>query len=555
MRGFRRASLFLVIALSVRALLAAPGHWSPAGPPGRVTALAVDVQGRVFAVTATGLWRSENHAETWQLVDARLTADVVRAIAGDPVLHGKVMAVGCGAYTTEDGGETWVPMPELTSDCALETLQVDRTRPQGFFTSGAAGLYRTGFGPAGQTWFPLGRRFLERTFAAAEPNFSGRIFAAPASGGLFTSRDSGATWTRSAGDPPGGPIREIQFSGGLVAATDRGVFATFDGPEWQDISGVLSGSAVFSLSLPSTLNVPATNRVAYAATSTGAYRANTFAVGWQRFSDGLPAGGVRKVVAAEDGRFAYAISESGEEVFAYGYAFPRLSFDRAPAVLSSLGVSVLRVGVDPPQPVRFLIEVEVSDTIAATSPSAVEPLAPEAEVRLVPLRTGAGSLTVRLPPEVGGGILEIPFRIENPRPVIGGLIPRRASAGSAGLTLAVSDSFREETFSRDAVVLWNGSPRPTRFAPIGACPGFCPPGVLLAELTAEDLSSPGTAAVSVINPAPGGGAADPFPFRIEAPAPRVVVPPCRGCSHSAREVPPRGEPPRPGKSRGAPGAP
>jgi len=47
--------------------------------------------------------------------------------------------------------------------------------------------------------------------------------------------------------------------------------------------------------------VPATNRVAYAATSPGRIARNTFAVGWQRLSDGLPAGGVRKVFAAENG--------------------------------------------------------------------------------------------------------------------------------------------------------------------------------------------------------------------------------------------------------------
>ncbi len=517
-----------------------------------MTSLAVDADGRVYAVTSAGMWLSEDHAKSWTLVDGRLNAAVVRAIAGDPVLPGKVMAVGCGGYTTEDGGQTWHTIPELPSDCTFETLQVDRTRPQGFFTSGSAGLFRTGFGPSGQTWFPLGHRFLERTFAAAEPIFSGPIFAAPASGGVFESRDSGTTWTPIAADPPGGRITEIQFSGGLVAATDRGVFATYEGPDWHDVSGVLSETAVFSLSLPSTLDAVATNRVAYAAAATGAYRANTFAAGWQRLSDGLPAGGVRKVVAAEDGRFVYAISDSGEGLFVYGYPLPRLSFERTPAVLSSVGVSFLRVAVDPPQPVRFRIEVEVSGTILSTSPSIVEPLASEAQVRVVPLRTGDATLTLRLPREVGGGVLEIPFRVENPRPVIGGLIPRRANAGAAGFALAVIDSFGRGTFSPDAVVLWNGSPRPSRFAPPGGCPGICPPAVLLADLTAEDLSTPGTASVTVINPEPGGGAADPFPFPIVAPAPRAVVPPSRGGAHSARELPPRGDAPRPDKSRSPP---
>ncbi|MEP6767933.1 MAG: hypothetical protein ABJC61_04650, partial [Acidobacteriota bacterium] len=79
-------------------------------------------------------------------------------------------------------------------------------------------------------------------------------------------------------------------------------------------SGALSGSRVFSLLPPAAVGVRGKNRVAYASTSTGIYRANTFATGWRRFSDGLPEGGVSDIVATTDGRLAYALSEHGEGI-------------------------------------------------------------------------------------------------------------------------------------------------------------------------------------------------------------------------------------------------
>ncbi|MEP6471633.1 MAG: hypothetical protein ABJC28_06420 [Acidobacteriota bacterium] len=55
-----RLSAFLPLTLSCQMLLAAHGRWSPAGPPGSVSALTIDAEGRVYAVTAQGMSRSED---------------------------------------------------------------------------------------------------------------------------------------------------------------------------------------------------------------------------------------------------------------------------------------------------------------------------------------------------------------------------------------------------------------------------------------------------------------------------------------------------------------
>lgn len=80
----------------------------------------------------------------------------------------------------------------------------------------------------------------------------------------------------------------------------------------------------------------------------------------------------------------------------------------------------------------------------------------------------------------------------HPVPVLSSLIPVSASAGSPGLSLTVHGS----GFADRAVVLWNDSPRPTRFVS---------PAELIADISAADLSVPGEAEVRVFSPGPGGG--------------------------------------------------
>ncbi|MGH3371851.1 MAG: LamG-like jellyroll fold domain-containing protein, partial [Nocardioidaceae bacterium] len=80
----------------------------------------------------------------------------------------------------------------------------------------------------------------------------------------------------------------------------------------------------------------------------------------------------------------------------------------------------------------------------------------------------------------------------NPTPITTGLAPESAVAGTAGLTLTVTGS----GFMADSVVRWNGAARPTTFVSATE---------VRAALSAGDLGVAGTAQVTVVNPAPGGG--------------------------------------------------
>jgi YVTN family beta-propeller protein len=85
----------------------------------------------------------------------------------------------------------------------------------------------------------------------------------------------------------------------------------------------------------------------------------------------------------------------------------------------------------------------------------------------------------------------------NPVPTISELNLSCALAGAQAFTLSVYGS----NFLPSSVVRWNGSDRATTLAS-----GFPPENQLLtAQIPASDIAAPGTAAVSVFNPSPGGG--------------------------------------------------
>jgi YVTN family beta-propeller protein len=91
----------------------------------------------------------------------------------------------------------------------------------------------------------------------------------------------------------------------------------------------------------------------------------------------------------------------------------------------------------------------------------------------------------------------------NPVPTINSLDPSCAPVGGQALTLFVFGS----NFVASSVVRWNGSDRPTTF---GDSSG------LTAQISTSDIAAAGTAAVTVFNPAPGGGSSNSLTFTTTA---------------------------------------
>lgn len=90
------------------------------------------------------------------------------------------------------------------------------------------------------------------------------------------------------------------------------------------------------------------------------------------------------------------------------------------------------------------------------------------------------------------------------------LVPSSVAPGSAGFNLIVNGT----GFAAGAVVDWNGSPRTTIIISHSQ---------LKAQITATDVATRGTAAITVVNPGPGGGTSNVVYFPVHFGSPTVAL--------------------------------
>ena len=97
----------------------------------------------------------------------------------------------------------------------------------------------------------------------------------------------------------------------------------------------------------------------------------------------------------------------------------------------------------------------------------------------------------------------------NPAPSISSISPSEKTVGGTAFVLTVNGS----DLLPSSIVRWGGSPRVTAYVDATR---------LTASITAADIGAAGTAAVTVFNPAPGGGTSSPVQFTASNPAPAAV---------------------------------
>ena len=108
----------------------------------------------------------------------------------------------------------------------------------------------------------------------------------------------------------------------------------------------------------------------------------------------------------------------------------------------------------------------------------------------------------------GGESAPLFFTINNPAPTLSTIIPSTKTVGDAPFTLTLNGT----NFTTGSVMRFNGEPRATTF--ISATQ-------LSAQVLSTDLQSTGVFPITVLNPAPGGGASIEIDFTVNNPAPAL----------------------------------
>lgn len=113
----------------------------------------------------------------------------------------------------------------------------------------------------------------------------------------------------------------------------------------------------------------------------------------------------------------------------------------------------------------------------------------------------SGTLTdITIPPTI---------TVNNPVPTTTSISPTSTFAGGVGFAIAVNGT----NFNASSTVNWNGLARTTIFASSTQ---------ISASINAADIATAGTAAVTVVNPTPGGGTSNSQTFTINNPVPTTT---------------------------------
>jgi Putative Ig domain len=128
-----------------------------------------------------------------------------------------------------------------------------------------------------------------------------------------------------------------------------------------------------------------------------------------------------------------------------------------------------------------------------------------------PTTAGTYSVTISATNAGGTGSATLTLTINNPVPTTTSISPASTTAGSAQFTLTVNGA----NFVSTSAVYWNGSPLITTFVSSTK---------LTAIVPAANVAAVGTASVTVVNPAPGGGTSNAQTFTINPPPPVITSP-------------------------------
>jgi photosystem II stability/assembly factor-like uncharacterized protein len=290
----------LVLAGSERGILRSADKgdtWTAHGTGLRsawIDAVVPDAQGgpTIWAGgSRSGLFRSQNGGLSWSAIDHGGPPSI-GAIAVDPARSSTIYIGSDKIYRSDDGGATWTR--SSSSPSSATSLMIDPVSPQRLWAVNG-GLYKSEDGA--RTWRPV--PLTQSIFCALlDPRHDGTIYAgsyfdtvsddgidSPRGGGVFVSRDRGATFAKNVqnfGDSVIAIVPDPFHEDGLYAATSTRVFQSADrGATWTRTR----------TSPPRYINAlladPKRPGHVYVSSFEGVYRSTDGGQTWSPFKDGL----------------------------------------------------------------------------------------------------------------------------------------------------------------------------------------------------------------------------------------------------------------------------
>jgi hypothetical protein len=304
-------------------------------------------------------------------------------------------------------------------------------------------------------------------------------------------------------DPQQASTAYVTFSGFSGYGDNLGhVFTTTNaGASWTDISGNLPNIPVDDIVVD-----PLQANTIYVATDFGVFYTTNGGTAWATLVTGLPRVAVlslklhpsRNLFAATHGRSVWETNVSSVT------SIPSIIGLSPPSAIAGASTFTLTVngGAFTSAAIVQWNGVDLATTFVTATQLTATVLASDLTL------AGTAEVTVIIP----GGSVSNPFTftIDNPVPAAVSMSPTSAIVGGAGFTLTVNGT----SFVNTSTVLWKGASRPTTFVSATK---------LTATIPASDIASTGTAAVTVANPAPGGGTSSPaLTFSINNPVPNAT---------------------------------
>lgn len=297
----------LVLGLVLSGCGAGPNQWQGVGPSNaQVSALAADPhqRGLIFAGASDGttyLARGDRSGVFVESVKSPGGGTPINVIFPDPYTEGRVFAgTARGFYRSGDHGNNYAPHNTgLPSQANVTAITTGASAAALFASVADKGLYSSADG--GNSWKAVASASLPThgtVQALLWDNASKRLYAAvsDAGQGVYVSRDEGATWTAT---NEGLPAKTDVFallelaSGGVVpsgptlyTATAAGIFARADTADatgaWQRVGTDLPPGAIYSLA-----TYPGTAGLLYAGTDKAVYTSTDGGQHWKQVADSL----------------------------------------------------------------------------------------------------------------------------------------------------------------------------------------------------------------------------------------------------------------------------